>query len=284
LTVVALAVEDLLAPNWLLPSLPIFPRAIAHAVEICLDHEDEELKDANQKLNCSETTATATFCCGSELLALAVRWDQAGFVNTCYNGTADPHRGTCVGINCTEWCPTVVGCSGSGALNVSRGEVKANRATAKRLANRPPAAVTAVSAKQRAMEAAVFGAGTSTNTSLSARRRRALRLQQPVVDEQHHPDSRVKKRTFSNHTRFVFVAGLEGTGHHGAATVFSGCQRVKKCVCDKDISAILYRHGGSPQGVFSSGFVMTSPRPHPILTIRWRIARVATAKSSTIVL
>jgi len=61
----------------------------------------------------------------------------------------------------------------------------------------------------------------------------------------------VTKKTFSNHTRILFVAGIEGTGHHLVAAEMKKCSSDKGlCVADPDLSKQLYSNGASPSGMF----------------------------------
>ena len=62
---------------------------------------------------------------------------------------------------------------------------------------------------------------------------------------------KVPKVTVSSQVRFVFVAGLEGTGHHAMTDLTKRCGAT--CVADGGISRNLYTNGDHPKGAFVFG-------------------------------
>ena len=72
-------------------------------------------------------------------------------------------------------------------------------------------------------------------------------LGEPVDSDQ----SLVQKTIFSDENRFVFVAGLEGTGHHAIGSLFRNCNEHNQlCDNDREASMLLYNGNGKPHGVF----------------------------------
>ena len=62
---------------------------------------------------------------------------------------------------------------------------------------------------------------------------------------------KVPKVTVSSQVRFVFVAGLEGAGHHRMMDLTKRCGAT--CVADGGISRNLYTNGDHPKGAFVFG-------------------------------
>lgn len=60
----------------------------------------------------------------------------------------------------------------------------------------------------------------------------------------------IRKTRFSRTTRVVFVAGLEGTGHHATKIFFDNCRRASLCIAALQLSALLYSGGNKAQGIF----------------------------------
>jgi len=60
----------------------------------------------------------------------------------------------------------------------------------------------------------------------------------------------VEKTVFSETTRFAFVAGLEGTGHHSIGSIFKNCQKSGRCVAIEKLTLGVYHGGGRPHGAF----------------------------------
>lgn len=61
----------------------------------------------------------------------------------------------------------------------------------------------------------------------------------------------IRKTKFSDSTRVVFVAGLEGTGHHATRIFFENCRRTSLCIAALQLSALLYSGGNKAQGMFA---------------------------------
>lgn len=62
----------------------------------------------------------------------------------------------------------------------------------------------------------------------------------------------VTKKNFNDKARFVFVAGLEGTGHHAMKSLFGACAPLCKAAA-ASVSGALYKGGSNPTGVFVFG-------------------------------
>lgn len=61
----------------------------------------------------------------------------------------------------------------------------------------------------------------------------------------------VRKTRFNETSRFVFVAGVEGTGHHAAGSFFEVCEEKRLCVGAKQVvQRLLYDGGVEPTGIF----------------------------------
>lgn len=64
----------------------------------------------------------------------------------------------------------------------------------------------------------------------------------------------LKKQTFSDRLRFIFVLGIEGSGHHFWSSMFDLCSKnteygVPQCYNDRYLSSLLYRNGSNPHGL-----------------------------------
>jgi hypothetical protein len=59
-----------------------------------------------------------------------------------------------------------------------------------------------------------------------------LKLKQDIKSNQ----LQIKKTIFNNKKRVLFVAGLEGSGHHALHSMFSVCFAEGMCVAEQDIS------------------------------------------------
>ena len=67
-------------------------------------------------------------------------------------------------------------------------------------------------------------------------------------------DNRIIKRTTSPIVRFLFIAGIEGSGHHIMSDIYSKCKQLKgPCEVNDDISSQMYTKGGNPVGLFVLG-------------------------------
>jgi len=74
-------------------------------------------------------------------------------------------------------------------------------------------------------------------------------------------EGRVAKSVFSHTKRLLFVAGLEGSGHHGWNEIFHVCISTEKCFEDRRISRALFRRqNGTSYGVFTAESVGESGR------------------------
>lgn len=63
-----------------------------------------------------------------------------------------------------------------------------------------------------------------------------------------------EKKAFSNRTRVLMVAGLEGTGHHALRAVLNPCFAQKICVTAVNLTSILfYRTQTSSLGLYGAG-------------------------------
>ena len=69
--------------------------------------------------------------------------------------------------------------------------------------------------------------------------------------------AKVRKTHFSNHTRFLFVAGLEGSGHHAFQMLLEPCLRSGLCQGDANLTTAL--HGRPASGEQSGAFVLDTP-------------------------
>jgi len=61
-------------------------------------------------------------------------------------------------------------------------------------------------------------------------------------------DYKVKKTVYNSKTRVMFVAGLEGTGHHGLSEMFRACNKLPSSICTPN-SKIAYNMEHCPQGI-----------------------------------
>ena len=56
----------------------------------------------------------------------------------------------------------------------------------------------------------------------------------------------------------MFVAGLEGTGHHGVGSAFKICLKYGTCSKDKQLTEALYKGGSEPAGIFNASAILLS--------------------------
>mmetsp|Transcript_21987 Transcript_21987/g.31583 ORF Transcript_21987/g.31583 Transcript_21987/m.31583 type:complete len:323 (-) Transcript_21987:225-1193(-) len=61
-------------------------------------------------------------------------------------------------------------------------------------------------------------------------------------------DYKVKKTIYNSKTRVMFVAGLEGTGHHGLSEMFRACNKLPSSICTPN-SKIAYNMEQCPEGI-----------------------------------
>ena len=66
------------------------------------------------------------------------------------------------------------------------------------------------------------------------------------------PDGIVHKRTFSDQSRILFVAGLEGTGHHGVQAMIKVCVKTSEKLCEaiEDVTHVFQEARGKSDTIF----------------------------------
>lgn len=66
------------------------------------------------------------------------------------------------------------------------------------------------------------------------------------------PDGIVHKRTFSDQSRILFVAGLEGTGHHGVQAMIKVCVQTSEKLCEaiEDVTHVFQEARGKSDTIF----------------------------------
>eukprot|EP01042_Synura_sphagnicola_P030050 gene30050-38717_t len=63
-----------------------------------------------------------------------------------------------------------------------------------------------------------------------------------VHSQQSEKDVKIPKKVFSSKVRLLFVAGLEGTGHHAVKSVLSECYERNLCARVANATYDLFRH------------------------------------------
>lgn len=67
--------------------------------------------------------------------------------------------------------------------------------------------------------------------------------------------------TLENGNRFVFVAGLEGVGHHSMSFLFNKCRRDRVCSASSELSKLVYNNCHKPRGVIQTqGYDIGDPK------------------------